>query len=151
MSFRRFRSRVASLAAAGFLSLIGALPANAQSPARTSVIRDAEIENTIRAYATPVFAAAGLPPGAVRVHLINDPSVNAFVANGLNLFIFTGLLLRTDDPLQVIGVIAHESGHIAGGHLIRARDAQARAGGARCTRSGGARELRGQRQQRRGR
>jgi len=88
-----------------------------------SVIRDAEIENTIRAYATPVFAAAGLPPNGVRVHLINDPSVNAFVANGLNLFIFTGLLLRTDDPLQVIGVIAHESGHIAGGHLVRARDA----------------------------
>jgi predicted Zn-dependent protease len=116
--------RVASIAAAAFLSLIAALPANAQSSIpRFSVIRDAEIENIIRAYAAPVFAAAGLPPGSVRVHLINDASVNAFVANGLNLFIFTGLLLRTDDAGQVIGVIAHESGHIAGGHLVRARDA----------------------------
>lgn len=124
VSFFSFRRRVASLAAAALLSLIAALPANAQSSIpRLSVIRDAEIENIIRAYATPVFAAAGLPPGSVRVHLINDPSLNAFVANGLNLFIFTGLLLRADDASQVIGVIAHESGHIAGGHLVRVRDA----------------------------
>src|SRR5262249_23631390 len=89
---------------------------------RISFIRDAEIENIIRAYATPVFTAAGLNPANIGVHIINDNTLNAFVANGLNLYINTGTLLQADTPLQVIGVIAHESGHIADGHLARARD-----------------------------
>lgn len=87
-----------------------------------SFIRDAEIENIIRAYATPVFTVAGLNAADIGVHIINDPSLNAFVANGLNLYINTGTLLRADSPLQVMGVIAHETGHIAGGHLARIRD-----------------------------
>ena len=89
---------------------------------RITFIRDAETENIIRAYATPVFTVAGLNAQDIGVHLINDPSLNAFVANGLNLYINTGTLLRADSPLQVIGVIAHETGHIAGGHLARIRD-----------------------------
>ncbi|MCH9012244.1 MAG: M48 family metallopeptidase [Proteobacteria bacterium] len=79
-------------------------------------IRDAEVENIIRAYATPLFHAAGLNPKAIDVYLLNDPRLNAFVTPGLNMFINTGLLMRTDDPLQLIGVIAHETGHLAGGH-----------------------------------
>ncbi|MEQ9643783.1 MAG: M48 family metalloprotease [Alphaproteobacteria bacterium] len=88
-----------------------------------SFIRDAEIENTIRLYGAPLFAAAGLSPDAVRVHLINDKGLNAFVAGGQNIFINTGLLMAADTPNQVIGVIAHETGHIAGGHLARSLDA----------------------------
>ncbi len=88
-----------------------------------SFIRDAEIENTIRVYGAPLFAAAGLAPEAVRVHLINDKALNAFVAGGQNIFIYTGLLMAADTPNQVIGVIAHETGHIAGGHLARSLDA----------------------------
>jgi predicted Zn-dependent protease len=88
-----------------------------------SLIRDAEIENTIRTFATPLFQAAGLAPDAVSIHLVNDDSLNAFVAGGQNLFVHTGLLIRSDSANQVIGVIAHETGHISGGHLSRTGDA----------------------------
>jgi predicted Zn-dependent protease len=94
-------------------------------PARAaslSLIRDAEIENTIRAFSTPLFRAAGLNPSDVQIHLINDRSLNAFVAGGQRLFINTGLLLQSKHAGQVIGVIAHEIGHIAGGHLARLED-----------------------------
>lgn len=87
-----------------------------------TLIRDAEVEHTIRTLATPLFEAAGLTPSAVQIHLVRDDSINAFVAGGQHLFIHTGLLLASDDVNQVIGVIAHETGHIAGGHLARTRD-----------------------------
>jgi predicted Zn-dependent protease len=108
---------------AGVVAAIGPpgfAPAHAQQ--KISFVRDAEVEATIREYATPLFAAAGLDPAAIRVHLVNDPSLNAFVANGLNMFINTGLLVRSDHAGQVVGVIAHETGHISGGHLARLRD-----------------------------
>lgn len=95
-------------------------PSNA---AGFSVIRDAEIENNIRRYATPVFLAAGLNPESVNIYIINDNSLNAFVAGGQNLFINTGLIMRSESANQIIGVIAHETGHIAGGHLSRLKDA----------------------------
>jgi predicted Zn-dependent protease len=82
-------------------------------------IRDAEIERTIRTFATPLFEAAGLDPEAVEIHVVNDSKLNAFVFGGQRLFITTGLLMRTEHAGQVIGVIAHETGHIAGGHLAR--------------------------------
>jgi len=87
-----------------------------------SFIRDAEIENTIRAFATPLFQVAGLNPSAVEVYIVNDNSLNAFVAGGQKLFINTGLLMSTDNPGQLIGVIAHETGHIAGGHLSQTQE-----------------------------
>ncbi len=90
---------------------------------RISFIRDTEVENTIRAYATPLFEAAGLNPSGIEIHIVNDKSLNAFVAGGLKLFINTGLLLKAEHPGQVIGVIAHETGHISGGHLSRSQDA----------------------------
>ena len=88
-----------------------------------SFIRDAEIEDTIRLFGTPLFAVAGLEPSAVRVYLVKDPSLNAFVAGGQKIFINTGLLIAADSANQVIGVIAHETGHITGGHLARSQDA----------------------------
>ena len=103
---------------AGSLMFLPAAPAFAQSKA-PRLIRDAEIENTIRAYATPLFQAAGLNAADIDIYLINDPSLNAFVAGGQNLFLHTGLLMRSRNANQVIGVIAHETGHISGGHLIR--------------------------------
>jgi predicted Zn-dependent protease len=83
------------------------------------LIRDAEIEGLMRLYARPIFKAAGLNPNAVKVYLIRDDKINAFVAGGQRMFIHTGLLMRTKAPNEVIGVIAHETGHIAGGHLAR--------------------------------
>lgn len=98
--------------------VIAPLPARAKG---VSIIRDVEIENTLRAMATPIFKVAGLTPKDIHIRVINDDTVNAFVAGGQNLFIHSGLLLLADNASQVIGVIAHETGHIAGGHLARAQ------------------------------
>ncbi|MBL4720074.1 MAG: M48 family metalloprotease [Alphaproteobacteria bacterium] len=87
-----------------------------------SFIRDTEIENAIRIYTAPIFQAAGLQAADIRIFLINDPTLNAFVAGGQNIFINTGLLMRATGPNQVIGVLAHETGHITGGHLARIQD-----------------------------
>ena len=90
---------------------------------RLRLIRDAEIERTIREYARPIFATAGMSVDQVKVYLIRDGRLNAFVAGGQNIFINTGLLVRARTAEQVMGVIAHETGHIVGGHLIRLRNA----------------------------
>ena len=102
-----------------FLGL-GTGPALGDEPMR--MIRDAEIEETVRLYAEPVFEAAGLPVEDVRLHLVRDARLNAFVAGGQSIFLNTGLLRRAETPHQVIGVLAHEAGHIASGHLVRLRD-----------------------------
>ena len=86
-------------------------------------IRDAEIENIIRGWWTPIIQAAGLDPQAVHIYIVNDPTLNSFVAGGQNLFLNTGLLLRSQSPNQVVGIMAHETGHIAGGHLSRSDEA----------------------------
>ena len=98
---------------------------NAQSATARgiSMLRDAEIEDTIATYAKPIFAAANLDPTAVNIHIINDPTLNAFVAGGQRLFLNSGLILATENPNQLIGVIAHETGHISGGHLARTHEA----------------------------
>jgi predicted Zn-dependent protease len=120
--FVRLRLIVVPLLVAAIV--VGLLRAASAQP--ISFIRDTELENTIRGYATPIFLAAGLDPTAVRIYLVNDRQINAFVAGGQNLFINTGLLMRSEDAGQVIGVIAHEAGHISGGHLVRVHDALAR-------------------------
>ena len=114
--------RIRSLLAAALACVAVALPPSAGAQQRLSLVRDAEIENTIRAYATPLFSAAGLDANAIDVHLVNDTRLNAFVANGLNLYLNTGLLMRAEHAGQVIGVIAHETGHIQGGHLLQMRE-----------------------------
>jgi len=122
ISFRRFVSVLAATAL--ILPMIAPWQAaSAQQRQKISLIRDAEIENAIRAYAVPLFEAAGLDPSAVTVHIVNDPSLNAFVAGGQRLFLFTGLLMKAESAGQVRGVIAHETGHIAGGHLARTQEA----------------------------
>lgn len=83
-----------------------------------SLIRDAEIENTIHEFAAPLLQAADLDADGFKVHLVKDSSLNAFVTHGMNMFIHTGLLMRAEDPSEVIGVMAHEIGHITGGHVI---------------------------------
>ena len=100
-------------AAAGALALLGA-PAAAQS-----LIRDAEIERTLDRLAAPVLEAAGLSPGRVEILIAEDPSLNAFVATPQAMVLHSGLLSRFERPETLIGVIAHEAGHIAGGHLQR--------------------------------
>lgn len=102
--------------AARLLALLAALLLAAPSFAR-SFIRDAELEHTLRRMSDPIFAAADIEPSAVRLFIINDPAVNAYVAGGQNIFFHTGLLLKAENPAMLMGVIAHETGHIAGAHL----------------------------------
>ena len=119
---RREKSPLASLAALALLLLLAVVPADAEAQ-RLRLIRDAETENIIRTYATPLFQASGLSPSAIKVYLVRESSLNAFVTPGLRMFIHTGLLMRAQDPLEVIGVIAHETGHIAAGHTVTRQDA----------------------------
>lgn len=98
-------------------ALVAGAPAHAQS-----IIRDAEIEHMVRVYADPLFVAAGLDPDAVEIHLVNDPSLNAFVTQGQNLFLHTGIIIEAETPNELKGVIAHETGHMHNGDLVRASD-----------------------------
>lgn len=87
------------------------------------MIRDVETEQLLRDYANPIFTAAKLDPSTIRIFIVNDPSINAYVAGGANMFIHTGLIVAAKTPETLIGVIAHETGHIAGGHLARGTEA----------------------------
>lgn len=91
------------------------------------IIRDAETEALIREYAKPILRAAGLGAQNVKIHIVNDRNFNAFVVDGHNMFMHAGTLMIADTPNQVIGVIAHETGHITGGHLARLRSQVAKA------------------------
>lgn len=104
------------------VALIAPLPALA-----ISLIRDAEIEDTLRQYTNPILRTAGLSPEAVRIFIVGSSDINAYVAGGANIFIYTGLIQETRDPGMLIGVIAHETGHIAGGHLARGSEQLANA------------------------
>jgi predicted Zn-dependent protease len=93
------------------------------------LIRDAEIEAILRDYSDPLFEAAGLKPSDVDIYIIQDDSLNAFVAAGQNVFLHTGLIMQSDTPEQLKGVIAHETGHIAGGHNVTREQAMGAAQG----------------------
>lgn len=108
-----------------WLSLLTAGPASAQG---ISLIRDAETEEYLREQTDPILRAAGLVPNAVDLYLVNDTSMNAFVTGGQNIFVHTGMILASETPNDLLGVMAHEAGHIAGGHIIRGREAFGRAG-----------------------
>ncbi|MEO7409782.1 MAG: M48 family metalloprotease, partial [Sphingomicrobium sp.] len=90
-----------------------------QPAAAQSVLRDSETELLFRDMSRPLIQAAGLDPANVKIVLINDPEINAFVAGGQIVYIHSGLLTVADNANQVQGVIAHELGHVAGGHIIR--------------------------------
>src|SRR5262249_50869035 len=98
-------------------------PMNAGIP----LIRDAEIEQLLRDYTTPILRAAGLGPQNIQVVIINDRTFNAFVMDGRRIFVNTGALFESTTPNQIIGGLAHETGHIAGGHLAKMRQEMANA------------------------
>lgn len=83
------------------------------------LLRDSELENSLRVFATPIFEAAHLNKESVRTYIVNDKSLNAFVAGGQNVFVNSGLILTVKNVNELIGVVAHETGHISGGHLAR--------------------------------
>lgn len=90
------------------------------------LIRDTEIELLLNDYAQPIFKAAGLGTGRVAVRIVRNEAFNAFVLDGRNVFVHTGMLMQSDTPNQVIGVLAHEAGHISGGHIAAMQSRLAR-------------------------
>ncbi|MGA0531305.1 M48 family metalloprotease [Hansschlegelia sp. KR7-227] len=101
---------------------IAVAPVSAQGgPRGLPTIRDAEIEGLLRDYMAPIFRAAGINEGVVEITLINSREFNAFVADGRRIFVNVGVLMDAKTPNEVIGVLAHETGHIVGGHLARLR------------------------------
>ncbi len=121
-------SRATALLAAAAI-MAASLPAHAQRDPALSlpIVRDAEIEQLLREYSQPILRTAGLSQQNIRVVIINDRSFNAFVADGRRIFINTGALTEAQVPNEVIGVLAHETGHISGGHLSKMREQLANA------------------------
>lgn len=113
-----FSRLTAALTALAF----AAIQVGQASAQQISLIRDAETEALIADYTGPIFRAAKVESHNIRVHLINDNSFNAFVINGQHMFINTGAIMQSETPNELIGVIAHETGHIKGGHNARLRD-----------------------------
>ena len=110
----RSASRLLTAAAVGFAALVAAGQASAQS-----LIRDTEIEGIIREWVDPVFVSMGLNPTDVEVLLVNDNELNAFATRGRIMGVNTGLILRTKNPNELLGVMAHEAGHIKNRHTLR--------------------------------
>ena len=103
------------------------LPAFAQQGNGPKVLRDTESEQLLRDYTRPVLRAAGLEKQNIQVVIINDRTFNAFVADGHRIFVNYGALMQSETPNQIIGVLAHETGHLAGGHLAKMHEQLARA------------------------
>ena len=120
----RFARLAAVLGMALWTAFAGPTLALAQSG--MSIVRDAEIEALVRDYARPILQAAGLSKSNIQIVLVNDPRFNAFVV-GRRIFVNTGALMMAQTPNEIIGVLAHESGHIAGGHQDRLREQLERA------------------------
>lgn len=105
---------------ATFLALFACLIA--RPAAAQQILRDAETEALLNRMSAPLIKAAGLDPNNVQVLLINDDSINAFVAGGQIVWIHSGLFTAAANANEVQGVIAHELGHIEGGHVIRSAE-----------------------------
>jgi predicted Zn-dependent protease len=125
--------RAFALATAAAVAFAGGGPSSESARAQEQatrglpIIRDTEIENLLRDYATPILKAAGLAKQNVRVVILNDRTFNAFVMDGRHIFINAGALFEARTPNEIIGVFAHETGHLAGGHLLRLREELAHA------------------------
>ena len=104
------------------LTLLAMLAVAMRPAMAQSILRDAETEALFQDMMDPLLVAAGLQPGQVRVHLLGDRSINAFVAGSQDIYVFSGLIEAADTAEEVQGVLAHELGHVMGGHAIRVND-----------------------------
>jgi predicted Zn-dependent protease len=128
------RLRPRTLASRAVVALTAASMVAASPPTRAQdvirglpIIRDAEIEQLLKDYTAPILKVAGLSHQNIQIVIINDRSFNAFVADGRRIFVNVGALMQAKTPNELIGVFAHETGHLAGGHLARMREELARA------------------------
>src|ERR1700675_2490639 len=106
---------------------IAPVPALAQQQKGPPVIRDTESEQLLREYTRPILRTAGLEKQNIQIVIINESVFNAFVADGHRIFVNYGAMMQSETPNQIIGVMAHETGHLAGGHLAKMREQMAQA------------------------
>jgi len=109
-------------AIATVIALVAAPQAALAQEQKLALLRDTETEQLLRDYTKPILHVAGLEKQNIQVTIINEPVFNAFVADGHRIFVNHGALLQSETPNQIIGVLAHETGHLAGGHLARLRE-----------------------------
>ncbi len=121
----RLFSRLTALLTAAALTLTPMAARAQQGDIR--LLRDAEIEQLLRDYTRPILRAAGMEKQNIQIVIINNPTFNAFVADGRRIFVNHGALMQSATPNQLIGVLAHETGHLAGGHLSKLRQRLAEA------------------------
>src|SRR6202045_4744898 len=119
-------SKLTAVATAVALAMapMSALAQQAKGP---PVIRDTEAEQLLREYTRPILRSAGLEKQNIQMVIINEAAFNAFVADGRRIFVNYGAIMQSETPNQLIGVLAHETGHLAGGHLAKLREQLARA------------------------
>jgi predicted Zn-dependent protease len=126
LALRKKTSKLTALATALSLVTASLSPVLAQEKG-PPVLRDTEAEQLLREYTRPILRAAGLEKQNIQVVIINDSAFNAFVADGRRIFVNYGALMQSETPNQIIGVLAHETGHLAGGHLAKMREQMAQA------------------------
>lgn len=119
-------ARIVAFVTAAAVAAAG-LPTRVHAQGKLPLIRDTETEQLLRDYTRPILRAAGLAKQNIRIVIINARNFNAFVADGRRIFVNVGVLTEARTPNEVIGVLAHETGHLAGGHLARMREQLARA------------------------
>jgi predicted Zn-dependent protease len=131
IALRKRTSRLTAATVAAALAIAPVLtpvaPARAQGAKGPPILRDTESEQLLREYTRPILRAAGLEKQNIQMVIINDSSFNAFVADGRRIFVNYGAIMQSDTPNQLIGVLAHETGHLAGGHLAKLREQLAHA------------------------
>ncbi|TFV68622.1 M48 family peptidase [Bradyrhizobium frederickii] len=121
IALRQKASALTALVTAAAIALTPFSAAHAQAKG-PPVLRDTETEQLLREYTRPILRAAGLEKQNIQMVILNDSSFNAFVADGRRIFVNYGAILQSETPNQIIGVLAHETGHLAGGHLSKLRE-----------------------------
>jgi predicted Zn-dependent protease len=122
ISFASLRTTTKMTAIAVAITLVAAPQVALAQEQKLAILRDTETEQLLRDYSRPILHVAGLEKQNIQVTIINEAVFNAFVADGHRIFINHGALLQSETPNQIIGVLAHETGHLAGGHLARLRE-----------------------------
>src|ERR1700693_1410642 len=127
MALRKRTSRLTAITAAAALAIAPMAAAVGEQEKGPPTIRDTEAEQLLRDYTRPILRAAGLEKQNIQIVIINESVFNAFVADGRRIFVNYCALMQSEVPNQIIGVLAHETGHLAGGHLAKLREHLAQA------------------------
>src|SRR6478735_6358315 len=126
IALRKKASSLTALVTAAAIALLPMPAAHAQAKG-PPILRDTETEQLLREYTRPILRVAGLEKQNIQMVIINEGSFNAFVADGRRIFVNYGAIMQSETPNQLIGVLAHETGHLAGGHLSKLREQLAQA------------------------